>query len=88
MSNNEIFKKCIIDVKQVFKKQIFNSKKERVAHPFRPYNRSGKSPYPFDKIIGKIAKETCGNEIFFEKYKKFYQMRNIFDFIKKLNRET
>ena len=40
------------------------------------------------KIIGKIAKETCGNGMFFEKYKKFYQMRNIFDFIRELNRET
>ena len=88
MSNDEIFRECIIDVKQFFKKHIFNSKKERVNHPFKPYNRSGKSPYPFDKIVGNIAKEACGNENFFENYRKFNHVRNTIDIIKKLKKLT
>ncbi len=78
MSNYEIFNKCVIDFKQVYKEVFFNSKKERVHHSHKPYTRSGKSPYPFDKIVGKFAKKICGNERFLENYKLYYQIRDLF----------
>lgn len=88
MSNNEIYKQCVIDVKQFYKKLIFNSKKESVTHPIKPYNRSGKSPYPFDKFVGKIAKHTCQNKNFFDKYENVYQIQRFFDNVRELKRDT
>lgn len=88
MNNDEIYKQCVIDFKQLYKKLIFNSKKESVTHPIKPYNRSGKSPYPFDKFVGKIAKDACKNEDFFDKYKNVHQIQRFFDNVRDLKRDT
>jgi len=77
MNEKELLKQCTIDFKQIFKRSLFGSKKERVNHPIKPYTRSGKSPYPFDKFIGRYAKKICGNEAFFEIYKKYNQIQKI-----------
>ena len=81
MNKEELSKQCITDVKQLYKRFLFSSKKERVNHPTKPYTRSGKSPFPFDKFIGRYAKKVCGNEEFFKVYKKFNQLQNFLKYL-------
>ncbi|MHA1195850.1 MAG: hypothetical protein ACTSRH_07555 [Promethearchaeota archaeon] len=83
MSKTELFKRCEIDVKQLYKNLIFGSKKERVNHFPKPYTRSGKSPYPVDRIIGNYAKKICRNEGFFENYKRYILIRDLIDIIRR-----